>query len=291
MKKTDHAVCRFYCRRHTVNKSEYLIRIGFMKKLSVTILKILVFFIGWAVLSGIIDIPVENPALWRFFAELIPFAVIVAFTIVFLFREKGEISIPVRDPSGKGIMIGCAVGICWIGIVSGVLLLSHQLTIVGKNSVSMLWLWILSAFINTVMQELLVRGYIYQLVRQRYSLAAAIIVTTALFTLMHGGAFEAGILPVINVITMCLFTTALYEAENTLAAPVMAHAVWNIVGGIFLGGVSLADDYPHLLTLRASANTLLSGGTYMIESSIITLVVNILLLMVFCRKIKSEENY
>ena len=59
-----------------------------MKKLSVTILKILVFFIGWAVLSGIIDIPVENPALWRFFAELIPFAVIVAFTIVFFFREK-----------------------------------------------------------------------------------------------------------------------------------------------------------------------------------------------------------
>ena len=167
-----------------------------------------------------------------------------------------------------------------------------QFEIIVKSEVPLLWLWIISAFINVVMQELLVRGYVYQLLKTKYNLAAAVIITTILFTVMHGGAIEAGVLPVVNVVTMCLFTTALYEAEGTLLAPIMAHAVWNIVGALFLGVVSLADDYPHLLTLTASANTLLSGGNYKIEASIVTTVLNIVLMMFFWvryRKVKVSE--
>ena len=145
----------------------------------------------------------------------------------------------------------------------------------------MLWLWILSAFINVVMQELLIRGYMYQLLKKRFNLAVAIIFTTALFTLLHGGAFEARVIPVLNVITMYLFTTALYESEKTLLAPIMAHAVWNVVGALFLGGVSLASDYPHLLTLQPSANILLSGCTYKIEASIVTFGLNVVLTVIF----------
>nr|WP_298877877.1 CPBP family intramembrane glutamic endopeptidase [uncultured Mogibacterium sp.] len=97
----------------------------------------------------------------------------------------------------------------------------------------MAWLWISSAFINVIMQELLVHGYIYQLLKTRYNLKLAVIITTAIFTFLHGGAFEAGSVAVINVITMYLFTTAIYETENTILAPIMAHTIWNIVGAIF----------------------------------------------------------
>ena len=217
-----------------------------------TFVKIVIFFIGWAVLAGIIDVPSENPAIWRFFAELIPFAVLSIFTAVFLLIEKKKVHIPIKKNCFKGIILGTVVGFIWIGIAGGILLLLKQLEIIGKNEVPLLWLWIISAFINVVMQELLVRGYIYQLLKTKYNLAVAVIITTILFTVMHGGAIEAGVLPVVNVVTMCLFTTALYEAEGTLLAPIMAHAVWNIVGALFLGGVSLADDYPHLLTLTSS---------------------------------------
>lgn len=263
-----------------------------MKKLMLTILKIVVFFIGWAVLSGIIEIPSDNPVIWRFFAELISMIVVVAFSVVFLLLEKKEIKIPIIDNIGKGTLIGTITGIIWIGVAAGLLLLFKLLIVTGKNEISMLGLWIISAFINVIMQELLVRGYIYQLLKKKYNLFAAVMVTTALFTFMHGGAFEAGVIPVINVITMCLFTTALYEFEKTLFAPIMAHAIWNIVGALFLGGVSLADDYPHMLTMQASANTLLSGGNYKIEASIITLILNIVLMVVFyikCREVKRKN--
>ena len=64
----------------------------------------------------------------------------------------------------------------------------------------------------------------------------------------------------------------------------MAHAVWNIVGGVVLGGVSLADDYPSLYSMTPSENVILSGGSCMIEGSIVVLVVNIALMLIFfCR--------
>lgn len=261
-----------------------------MKKCILTVLKIVFFFIGWAVLISIINIPIDNPVIWRFFAELIPLIVIVTFSVIFLLLEKKEVRIPIVNNIGEGTVIGFIVGIIWIGVSSGLLLLSKQLNITGKNDISMLWLWCLSAFINVIMQELLVRGYIYQLLKVRYNLLTAVIVSTALFTFMHGGAFEAGIIPVINVVTMCLFTTALYESEKTLLAPIMAHAVWNIVGALILGGVSLADDYPHVFTMQASNNIILSGGDCKIEASIITLMLNLALMVVFIIKNRREKK-
>ena len=236
---------------------------------------------GWAILSGIIDIPCDNPAIWRFFAELIPFAVMVAFSIIFLIIEKGEVKIPIMENCLKGTIAGIFVGIIWIGLSVIILFSSRQLEIIEKNNVTLLWLWILSAFINVIMQELLIRGYLYQLLKKKYNLKLAIVVTTIIFTFLHGGAFEAGVIPVINVITMCLFTTALYESEQTILAPILAHTVWNIVGAIILGGVSLADDYPSLYSMASSGNEILSGGNYKIEASVVVMVINIVLTIFF----------
>lgn len=260
-----------------------------MKKGLITFLKIIVFFIGWAVCSAI-DIPAQNPAVWRFFAELIPLASMVLFTVVFILIEKRRVKIPIAEHAGTGTMVGIFVGFVWIGLSAGILLVTHQLEITGKNEISMLWLWIISAFINVMMQELLVRGYIYQLLKTEYKMPITIIITTALFAFMHGGAFEAGLLSILNVITMCLFTTALYEAEGTLLAPIMAHAIWNIIGGVILGCVNLADDYPSLYSMTSSGNVILSGGSSRIEGSIVVLVINIALMMFFFHHYKRKVS-
>ena len=140
---------------------------------------------------------------------------------------------------GKGTLIGAMTGIIWIGVAAGVLILSKQLTVTNKNEIPTLWLWIISACINVIMQELLVRGYIYQFLKERYNLLAAVIVTTVLFTVVHGGAFEAGVIPVINVITMCLFTTAMYESEKTLLAPIMI----SLVPSVFLTATNSSSSF------------------------------------------------
>ncbi len=60
-----------------------------MKKLLFTIGKCLLFFMGCAIIVGLIPVPNElNPPLWRFVAELIPLLGIIFFTVIFYFVEK-----------------------------------------------------------------------------------------------------------------------------------------------------------------------------------------------------------
>ena len=89
------------------------------------------------------------------------------------------------------IILGCVTGAIWLGVSIGILFLIGVVHIDGRIQISMIWLWMFSAFLNTVMQEMLVRGYLYQMIKSNYNIVAAVIVSTCLFTFAHGGAFES----------------------------------------------------------------------------------------------------
>lgn len=253
-----------------------------MKKLLGTILKGIAFFLGWAIAATFIPLlSTDVPAIWRLWAEATPLLAIVAFTFIFWLFEKRTISLHLFDNCKKGIVVGITGGAIWLGCTVLILLLLGTLSFDGSHVVSMLTVWIFAAFLNVIMQELLIRGYLYQMVKQRHNIVAATIVTTGIFTALHGGAFEAGLIPVLNVMTMSLLMTVVLEYTGSIIAPVIMHSIWNCVGGIILGGVSIADDYPHLLNISLSGNNILSGGSCKIEGSIIVLVINILLIGYF----------
>lgn len=204
----------------------------------------------------------------------------ILFSVIFVFViEKGKVKIPVASKFFKNSLIGFVIGVLWLGSVVAVLLLTKAMNIQGQNNIDYIWIWILASFLNVVMQELLVRGYLYQLWKQKYNILVATMLTTILFTAMHGGAFAAGIIPMLNIISMSIFVTLLLEYTDTIVAPVVAHFIWNTIGAIILGGVSLASDYPNLLNSTFQGNSLISGGNYKIEGSIIVLVVNLILIM------------
>lgn len=253
-----------------------------MKKLLIVSLKSILFFVGWAVCVSLIPIPdVKSGVAWRFFAELIPFLVISVLTFIFWWTEKRKLRLHLINNPSRSSILGIITGLIWLSSSTGILLLTGSVRIEGSNHISMLWLWILSAFINTVMQEMLVRGYLYQMIKKEYNLAAAVIVSTLLFTFAHGGAFEAGLLPVLNVLTMSLFMTAVLEYTDSLIAPIIIHFLWNSIGAIILGGVSLAEDYPHVLNMTFDGNMILSGGIYKIEGSIVVLILNLIMIAFF----------
>lgn len=262
-----------------------------IKKLLITIGKSLLFFIGWALLASFLPIPDSSDgAVWRFWAELIPLLSIVVMTVLFWFIEKKKIPLNIVSSPMKSLTVGIIAGIVWLGAAVAILIFTGTMTVVGHNSISMLWLWIISVFLNTIMQEMLVRGYLYQLIKANYNAIAAAVVTTALFTLMHGGAFEAGIIPVLNIVTMSLLMTAVLEYTHSLTAPIIMHFIWNCVGTVILGGVSLADDYPNLCVTEFTGNALLSGGEFKIEGSIVVLLLNTALALVFLFLAKKTSN-
>lgn len=261
-----------------------------MKKLLEVSLKSIAFFVGWAICVSFIPVPdIESAALWRFIAELIPFLAIAAITVVFWLIDKRKTELHIRRPVYNSVL-GIIVGLVWLGSSVCILICTGSASINGVNGIHMLWLWILSAFINTAMQEMLVRGYLYQMIKRRYNVIAATIVSTMLFTFAHGGIFEAGIIPVLNVVTMSLFMTAVLEYTDSLVAPIMIHFVWNSVGAIVLGGVSLAEDYPHLLNMAFAGNQLLSGGIYKIEGSVVVLALNVIMMVGFVLAKKKKDR-
>ena len=252
-----------------------------MKKLVSVLMKTIIFFVGWAICASVIPIPdTSSAAIWRFWAELIPLLSIIALTLIFWLIDK-KIQLHLTEKPVYNIILGCITGAIWLGVSVGILSIIGVVHIEGRNQISMLWLWMLSAFLNTVMQEMLVRGYLYQMLKSNCNIGIAVIVSTGLFTFAHGGAFEAGILPVLNVITMSLFVTAVLEYTDSLIAPIVIHFLWNGVGAIILGGVSLAEDYPHLFNMVISGNSILSGGSCKIEGSIIVLLMNLIFMVGF----------
>lgn len=263
-----------------------------MKKLVSTVLKTVIFFLGWAIfISFTPDIKTDNQAYMRLWWEFAPFAMLVLFSVIFIsLIEKGKIKIPVASRFFKNSIIGVLIGVLWLGSVVAVLFLTKTMNIQDQNNIDYIWLWIVASLLNVVMQELLVRGYLYQLWKQNYNVIVATVLTTILFAAMHGGAFEAGIIPVLNVVSMSVFVTLLLEYTGTIVAPIIAHFIWNTIGAIIFGGVSLASDYPHLLNSTFQGKPFISGGNFKIEGSIIVLVVNLFLITTLFILIKRPDS-
>ena len=139
------------------------------------------------------------------------------------------------------------------------------------------------------MQNYLVRGYLFALFREKYNTITAVIITTVLFTAMHGGAFEAGVVAVLNVVTMSVFVSLLLIYTESIITPIIVHFIWNSIGRLIFGVVSMADDYPNLWDSNLSGNNLISGGVFKIEGSIVVFAINIILIAIMLYLLKKRK--
>lgn len=252
--------------------------------------KTVLFYAIWLLLVAVIDWPVHDPVLWRLNAEMVPLAILIVLSIVFWIIDRRKTPIFELNSPIKSIFSGLALGFSWVTISFGILFVSDQLSIIGTNTIGQLELWILACFINVCMQELLIRGYTYQLLRKNYSVWAGIIINTAIFVFLHGSAFEAGTIAILNVLTMSLFMFFAYEATESWLFITMVHFAWNAIGGIFFGAVNLAEDYPSIIDLSVNGPSWLSGGDAKLEGSIVVLIFNLILIFRYAMKWRYKER-
>ena len=213
-----------------------------MKKIAFTIIKFIGFFLGWAILTSILPLSSsENPAIWRLWAEIMPLLAIIAFTLIFWLIEKKNVRLYLFDNLVKGATLGIITGIVWLAVPVLVMYIAKIIHFNGVGSINLFPVWMLAAFLNVIMQELLDRGYLYQMIKQKHNIAAAAIVTTALFIVLHGGAFEAGVVPILNVFTMSLLMTVVLEYSGSIIAPTIMHFLWNGIGALNTGQKRLSS--------------------------------------------------
>lgn len=130
-----------------------------MKKVLSVSIKTIIFFVGWAICVSVIPIPdTASAVIWRFWAELIPLLSVIAITLIFWLADQKKIRLHLTGKPVYNIILGGVTGTIWLGASVGILSILGVVQIEGKNQIAMLWLWLLAAFLNTVMQEMLVWG-------------------------------------------------------------------------------------------------------------------------------------
>lgn len=252
----------------------------------------------WAVLYQIVatvarplqGLPAYGSAPWRLVAEVLPLvAVLLATTAMNHLKTSQWPCWP--HQSARDLVVrsaaGVAMGLVLFVLSFGALAVLGIARVDGVHGVSELPLWLLACALNATFQELLIHGVGFRdLSQTRGGVAGAVVAlafTTVVFTLLHPGAFEDGPVAVANIALFGLLLGIVVLRERGIVTASLLHAVWNCVGGIGLGVVSLADDYPCVADGSLVGPRLLAGGSMGLEGSFVTTVVLLVALILASR--------
>jgi membrane protease YdiL (CAAX protease family) len=204
--------------------------------------------------------------LWVKFYEQRPFATLGFF-------RTGNI--------GAKIGLGALVGFLTIATAFGAAILLGAFTVVNTESPNfgvVALPAVLIALIGWVVQgsteEIAFRGWLLPVMGAKRSLQISVAVSSIVFAALH--MFNPGVtvLGVVNLALFGLFAAVYALHEGGIWGICALHAVWNWTGrNIFGTTISGSEASFGLLSLAPTdASTLLTGGTFGIEGSVITTI-------------------
>ncbi|MEU4807227.1 CPBP family intramembrane glutamic endopeptidase [Actinosynnema sp. NPDC023587] len=127
-----------------------------------------------------------------------------------------------------------------------------------------------------VTEEVLFRGVLFRIMEERTGTVIALIASSLIFGLAHSINADATLWGVLSIaLTGGLLTTAAYVATRSLWLSIGLHFAWNFThAGIFGVALSGSAEVPNgLLQTTLSGPTVLTGGTFGPEASLIALLV------------------
>ena len=124
----------------------------------------------------------------------------------------------------------------------------------------------------------------------KFSTTTAVIVSSAIFVALHGGALvqdEVGIVGAVNILLASLLMSVAYLRTRQLWLPIGIHAGWNFTQGPLLGiNVSGNDFSQGWHTVALEGSKWVTGGKFGFEASLPGLVgpaLGILMILLFAR--------
>lgn len=136
-----------------------------------------------------------------------------------------------RDNARPALLAkGLAIGLLGIGIPSLLLLAASQLRTVPAlpgSSLSVAVLAIATFLPAAFFEELVMRGYLFMVMREAWGWKAALFFTSVVFGLLHMGNSNVGADSIFLVILAGFFLGAILLATGSLYAAGMAHFAWN----------------------------------------------------------------
>ncbi len=138
-----------------------------------------------------------------------------------------------------------------------------------------------------ITEEVLFRGILFRLMEQRTGTVVALVVSSLIFGFTHIINVNATLWGALSIaLTGGLLTTSLYVLTRSLWLPIGLHFAWDFThAGIFGVAMSGSDAAPHgLLQTTLSGPTVLTGGVFGPEASLIALLICVVPTFVLLRR-------
>lgn len=186
---------------------------------------------------------------------------------------------------GRGLLVGCGFLLSVIGLIWATGGYRVEGFSVWAAPSLVLFQPILALFAGFVIQggteELLMRGWLMQLVASRHGLVAAIVINSALFAIMHGGNIAPSkelALALVNLVLFGVMISLYATKEGSLWGVCAWHTAWNWLLGVGFGLEVSGGQMPVQslvidLAPKAGAPWWLTGGAFGPEASVATTIV------------------
>lgn len=133
---------------------------------------------------------------------------------------------------------------------------------------------ILSVILFTIVafiEEILLRGYILRNLMLSFNKYIALVTSSVIFALMHGFNPNIDLFSMTNIFLAGILLGISYIHTKNLWFPIALHLSWNLFQTILGFNVSGQDSYS-LIEFSISENTLLNGGAFGFEGSILSVI-------------------
>ena len=135
----------------------------------------------------------------------------------------------------------------------------------------------LGTIANTVMQEVVVRGYVQQTIQKQFGVVNGVIFSALFFLVLHLGAIQGAILPMISIFAAGILLGTAYAVTGNLWLPIALHFGWNFLQGPVLGEtVSGRAGGAGWRLFHLAGPAFMTGGKFGIEGGLIAIIVTIL---------------
>ncbi|HFI0042960.1 TPA: CPBP family intramembrane glutamic endopeptidase [Streptococcus suis] len=144
----------------------------------------------------------------------------------------------------------------------------------SANLVGEFLILVLAWSVQGTTEELLTRGWMFSSLSAKHNIPVGILVSSLFFTFLHLGNNAISIIPLLDLTLFAILACLVLLKTGNLWVISGIHAAWNCFqGNVFAFPVSGTQAGQAFISVRTSGPEWLSGGAFGVEGSIISLIV------------------
>ncbi|HFU4218645.1 TPA: lysostaphin resistance A-like protein [Streptococcus suis] len=144
----------------------------------------------------------------------------------------------------------------------------------SANLVGEFLILVLAWSVQGTTEELLTRGWMFSSLSAKHNIPAGILVSSLFFTFLHLGNNAISIIPLLDLTLFAILACLVMLKTGNLWVISGIHAAWNCFqGNVFAFPVSGTQAGQAFISVTTSGPEWLSGGAFGVEGSIISLIV------------------